>query len=136
MFLMMPKRRDSAKSVSEYSIDLNMFLSSVMALLSVTGLAALLLARDLSTVGRTVEKAVMSWYRVLVKGNELHPSPVSFEGRHEGGVFLGLLLELNVSVEVPTEADLDDDEGALFLVKRARVGGGSVLNLSSIDEVW
>ena len=37
-----------------------------MELWSVAGLAAPLLARDLSTVGRTVEKAAVSWSRVLV----------------------------------------------------------------------
>ena len=77
-----------------------------------------MLARDLSTAGRTVEKAAMSWSRTLVsvvlawpmgKGNELHPSQVSCEGRQEGGVFLGLLIKLNVAAEVLAEADLDDD---------------------------
>ena len=37
-----------------------------MALWSVAGLAAPLLARDPSTVGRTVEKAAVSWSRVMV----------------------------------------------------------------------
>ena len=60
------------------------------------------------------------------KGSELHPFPIPFEGRDEEGFFLGLLVELNVAAEVPAEADLDDDEGALFYVKRGRVGGGSV----------
>jgi hypothetical protein len=60
------------------------------------------------------------------KGNELHPSPLSSEGRDERGVFLGLLVELNVAAEVLAEANLDDDEGALFYVKRGRVRGKSV----------
>ena len=68
--------------------------------------------------------------------SELHPSPVSFEGRHDVGLFFGLLLELNVAAEVPTEADLDDDEGTLFPVKRDRVGGGRVWEPSCIDEAW
>ena len=37
-----------------------------MVLWSVAGLATLLLARDLSTLGRTVEKAAVRWSRVLV----------------------------------------------------------------------
>ena len=37
-----------------------------MALWSVAGIEAPLLASDLSTVNRTVEKAAMRWYRVLV----------------------------------------------------------------------
>ena len=70
------------------------------------------------------------------EGNELHPSPVSSEGRNEEGVFLCLFLDLNVATEVPTETDLYDDEGALFLVERGRVGGGIVWDPSYIDEVW
>ena len=69
------------------------------------------------------------------EGNELHPSPVPSEGRDEEEVFLGLLVELNVAAEILEEADLDDDEGALFFVKRGRVGGGSVWETSCIDEV-
>ena len=60
------------------------------------------------------------------KGNEVHPSLVFVEDRQEGRVFLGLLLELNVAAEVHAEADLDDDEGALFLVKGGQVGGGGI----------
>ena len=58
--------------------------------------------------------------------NELHPSPLSTEGRNEVGVFVGIFLELNVAAEVPTEADLYDEESALFPVERSRVWGGSV----------
>ena len=53
-------------SVSESSSDLNRVQSWVHTLWSVAGLVAPLLARDLSTVGRTVEKASVSWYRVRV----------------------------------------------------------------------
>ncbi len=69
------------------------------------------------------------------KGSELHPSPVFFEGRYERGVLLGLLVELSVAAEVSAKADLDDDEGALFFVKRGRVGRGSVRDPSRVDEV-
>ena len=69
------------------------------------------------------------------EGHELHPSPICREGRDEGAIFLGLLVELNVSVEVPTEADLDEDEGALLSVEGGRVGRGSVWDPSCVDEV-
>ena len=69
------------------------------------------------------------------KGNKLHPSPIPSECRDEEEVFLGLLVELNVAAEVNVKADLDDDDGALFSVKRGRVKGGSVWNPSCIDEV-
>ena len=66
LFLMMPKGRDWAKSVSESNNDLNMVQSWVLALCSVAGLVAPMMAHDLSTFGRTVEKAAVSWYRVRV----------------------------------------------------------------------
>ncbi len=69
------------------------------------------------------------------KGNELHPSPVFSESRYEGGVLLGLLVELSVGAEVSAKADLDDDEGALFFFKRGRFGRGSVRDPSRVNEV-
>jgi hypothetical protein len=69
------------------------------------------------------------------EGHELHPSPIFLEGRDEGGVFLGLLVELNVAAEVPAEADLDEDEGALLSIEGGRVGRGSVRDPSCADEV-
>jgi hypothetical protein len=69
------------------------------------------------------------------KGNELHPSPVSFEVRDEWGVFLDLFFELNVAAEVLAKSDLCDDEGALFPVERVRVWGGRTWDPSSINEV-
>jgi hypothetical protein len=63
---MMHKRRDLAKSMSESNNNLNMVQSWILALWSVAGLAAPLLARDLSKVGWTVEKTAASWSRVLV----------------------------------------------------------------------
>ena len=70
------------------------------------------------------------------EGNELHPSPIPYEGRDEWGVFLGLLVDFNVASEVRAEADLDNGENALFPVERDHVGGGSVWDPSCIDEVW
>jgi hypothetical protein len=63
---MMPKSQDWARSVSESISDLNRKWSWVLALWSVAGLEAPLLSRDLSTVGRTVEKAAVRCSRVLV----------------------------------------------------------------------
>ena len=63
---MMPKRRDWAKSIIESIRDLNMVKSWVFALWSVAELDMPLLVRDLSTDGRTVEKAAVRFFRVLV----------------------------------------------------------------------
>ena len=62
----MLRRRDWAKSVIKSSSDLNMVKSWVFALRSMAGLDMPLLARDLSTDGRTVEKAAVRWSRVQV----------------------------------------------------------------------
>ncbi len=48
------------------------------------------------------------------EGDELHISLVFLEDRNEGGIFLGLLRKFDVASEVSEEAELDDDEGALF----------------------
>ena len=63
---MMPRRWDWAKSVFESSTDLNRVKSWAFALRSMAGLDMPMLARDLSTDIRTVEKAAVRWYRVLV----------------------------------------------------------------------
>jgi len=89
-----------------------------------------MLALVSSTCGRTVEKAVVRCSRVVCErgacvsdweSDELHPSPLFLEGHDEGGVFLCLLRELDVAAEIFAEADLDDGEGALFLVEGGRV---------------
>ena len=87
--------------------------------------------------GEVVEGPSESSTRVAdEKGIELHPSPISSEGRDEGGgVLLVLLVAPNVAIEVPAEADLDDDEGALHFVEGGRVGRGSVRDSSCVDEV-
>ncbi len=69
------------------------------------------------------------------EGHKLHPSPVFSEGRDEGGVLLGLLVKLDVAAEVPTKADLDEDEGALHYIEGGRVGRGSFWDPSSVYEV-
>jgi len=67
LFPVMPKRRDCAKSVIESRSDLNKVKSWAFALWSVAGLEMPMLARDLSTDGRTVEKAAVGLSRVLVR---------------------------------------------------------------------
>jgi hypothetical protein len=69
------------------------------------------------------------------EGHRLHPSPVLSEGRDEGGVLLGLFVELNVAAEVPAKADLNEDEGVLLFVEGVRVGRGSLWDPSCVDEV-
>jgi hypothetical protein len=66
LFLIMPKRRDRAKSVSESSGDLNRLRSWALALWSGAGLEAALLARGPSSVGRSVENAALRCSRILV----------------------------------------------------------------------
>jgi hypothetical protein len=92
-----------------------------------------------------VEKAAVSWSRVLVSvvpawrmGKEISSTRPQCHLRAAmmGKYFSVFFFELNVATEVLAEADLDDDEGALFSVKRGRVGGGSVWAPSCVDEVW
>ncbi len=58
------------------------------------------------------------------KCDEVHPSPISFEGRHKGGVLRVLLVELIFAAKVFAEANLDYDDGALLHVEGGRVGRG------------
>jgi hypothetical protein len=86
------------------------------------------LADDGDGGGEVVEGHVEGGARVADgEGNELQPSPVLFETRNdEGGVFLGLCLDLSVASEVPAEADLDENEAALCPVKKGQVWGGRI----------
>ncbi len=62
-------------------------------------------------------------------------SPVSLEGRDEGGVLRGLGFELGVASKVPTISDFADDEGAEALVDGGRVRGGGVRYPYGVDKV-
>ncbi len=55
---MLPRRRDCAKSVIDSNNDLNKVKSWAFALWSVAGLEMPLMARELSTNGRTAETAL------------------------------------------------------------------------------
>jgi len=104
-----------------------------------------LVARDLSTDGRTVEEAAVRWSKVLVSvvpawpigkaTNSTRPQYFLRAAIRGGGVLLGLLVEFDVATEVPSEADLDEDEGALHYVEGGRVGRGCVWDPSCVDEV-
>ena len=61
LFLIMPLRRDCAKSASGSNSDFNRLYSYIFALCSVAGSMARLLALACSTRGRTVEKAAVMW---------------------------------------------------------------------------
>ena len=108
---MLPKRRDGARSACEFRSDLKSCSRGFWHCGPWRG-------------SRRPCRLVISPRSDL--GYELHPFLVSSEGRQERGVFLGLLLKLNVAAEILAEADLDDDEGAFFLVEGGRVGGESV----------
>ena len=69
------------------------------------------------------------------EGDELHMSPMSLEGRDEGGVLRGLGFVLGVAAEVPAKSDFDDDEGAEALVEGVRVRGGGIKYPSGVDEI-
>ena len=70
------------------------------------------------------------------ENDELHMSPMSLEGRDEGGVLRGLGFVLGVAAEVPAESDFDDDEDAEALVEGGRVRGGGIKCPSCVDEIW
>ena len=55
---------------------------------------------------------------------ELDASPISLEGAKERVVLLGLLEELVIASEVPSKADLEEDEGADLAVEALGVRSG------------
>ncbi len=68
-------------------------------------------------------------------GHEFYLPPYRLERVDKGGVLGGLLLELLVASEVPTEADLDEDEVVGLSVADRRVRFRSVRDSSGVDEV-
>ena len=67
--------------------------------------------------------------------DELDASPISSEGAKEGVVLLGLLGELVVAPEVPAEADLEEDEGAVLAVEGVEVRSGVGWHSSGVYDV-
>ena len=55
--------------------------------------------------------------------NELDASPLFAKGCEKGEVLVGLLVVFLMAAEVPTEADFEKEEGAVFLVKVLEVRG-------------
>jgi len=141
---MMPKRRDWAKSVSESNNDLNKEQSWLLALWSVAGLEAPMLARDLSTVGRTVEKASVRWSRVLVSVvpawpmgkamNSTRPQYLlraAMRGEYFS-VFLSNLMSQPRSLQKPISTRI---RVHCFFVEGGRVGRGSIRDPSCVDDI-
>jgi len=98
---------------------------------SVAGLAMLVLALVCSTCGRKVEEAAVRGPRVVVSvvqacpiGKAMYSTLPRYFLRtaiRGGGVFFGLLHELDFATEVSAKAYLDDNYGAVFLVEGGRV---------------
>ncbi len=68
-------------------------------------------------------------------GHEFYLSPNVLEGGDERGVLSGLLLNCIVATEVPTKADLDEDEVALLALESTWVRRRGVRYSSGVDEV-
>ncbi len=90
--------------------------------------------------GAAVEKAAVRWLRVLVSVMPVCPTNSTFpkyfwRAAIGGGVLLGLLRELHVSSDVYAKANLDDDNGATFLVEGGRVWRGGSLGPPRIDHI-
>jgi hypothetical protein len=69
------------------------------------------------------------------EGDKHYCPPMLPEFRDEGDVLVGLGFTFFFTSQVPTESDLDDDEGAKFLVEGCRVWGGGVGYPPGVDEV-
>ena len=66
---------------------------------------------------------------------EVDPSPVASKRGHQGVVLVRFLLELLVAAEVPANADLKEDEGAVLAVEEVDVPGRVGRHLSGVDDV-
>ncbi len=66
---------------------------------------------------------------------ELDASPIFAEGCKKGEVFLVLLGVFLVAAEVPAEADLEDDEGAVLPAESVSVGGWVGWYSERVDDV-
>ncbi len=111
MLLILPRRRDCARSVRESSNDLNILLSWVRAVWSVTGFVLPLVALVRSTLGREVENVAVRWFRVAMSvvlacpmGKATNSTvPYCFlRAAMRGGVLVGLGFEFVFTSQVPT----------------------------------
>ncbi len=55
------------------------------------------------------------------EGDELHCSPMFLKSRDEGDALVGLGFEFVFTSQDPTESDLDDNEGAEFIVEGGQI---------------
>jgi hypothetical protein len=69
------------------------------------------------------------------EGDKQNCPPMLLEFRGEGDVFVGLGFAFFFTFKVATESDLDDDEGAKFLVEGRRIWGGGVGYPPGVYEV-
>ena len=67
--------------------------------------------------------------------NEVQASPISSQGAEEGVILLGLLCALVVEAEVPANADLEKDEGAVLAVEGVVVRGGVRWHSADVNDV-
>ncbi len=69
------------------------------------------------------------------EGDELHMSPVFLEGLDKGQVLVGLVSAFVFTPQVSTKSDLDDDEGASFLVEGGWIREWRVWYSPGVNEV-
>jgi hypothetical protein len=67
--------------------------------------------------------------------NELAASLLFAEGCEEREILVGLLIVFLVAAKVPAKADLEEEEGAVFLVERVELGGEVVWYSTCVDNV-
>ncbi len=67
--------------------------------------------------------------------NELDASPVFAKGCEKGEILVGLLVVFLMATEVPTEADFEKEEGAVFLVKVLEVRGWISWHSTCVNNV-
>jgi len=67
--------------------------------------------------------------------NEVDPSLITSDRDHQGVVLLGFFLGFLVAAEVPANADLKEDEGAVLAVEEVDVPGRVGRHLSGVDDV-
>ena len=67
--------------------------------------------------------------------NEVNPSPITPERGHQGVVLIGFYLELLVAADVPSEADLEEHEGAVLGIQGVDFRGRVDRHSSGVDDV-
>ena len=141
----LPRRRVCVKVQSLYTRGFAILLLRMRAVLFLSCVYLPFVVRFAAVEGRALARAVamsvaVSW-RIDSTGvadgdaNEVDSPPISSEGAKEGVVFLGLLGELVLEAEIPAEADLEEDEGAVLAVEGVEVRSGVGWHSSGVDDV-